>query len=219
MKLPVFDSSGKEVGVAPGSDATWDTPMNATLLHQVVVALQAARRQGTHATKRRGEVAYSTRKLRQQKRSGRARLGSRGSPAMIGGGVAHGPHPRDYRQRLPKKMRRQALKVALSSKLRNQEVKVVDYQHGEQIKTRPLVDLVNVFGNGERSVMLVTEKYDFTLLKSSGNIANLSIMPADQLNALDVLKASVLLITRQGVSRIEDLWDADQTKQSAKVSK
>lgn len=210
MKLPVFDNTGNEVGTASGSDSVWDASMNETLVHQVVVALQAARRQGTHSTKTRGETSYSTRKLRGQKRSGRARLGSRGSPAMIGGGVAHGPKPRDYRQKLPKKMRRQALRIVLSSRLRDQSVKVVEYSHEGQLKTKPLANLVEAFGSGTHSVALVTGEYNLELYKSSRNISNLNVIPASQLNALDAIKPYTLLITREGVDMIESLWASDQ---------
>ena len=214
MNLTVLSANGKEVGQLAAADAVWDAPMNAALLHQAVVAQQAAQRQGTHSTKSRGEKNYSTRKLRQQKRSGRARLGSRGSPAMVGGGVAHGPQPRSYRQALPKKMRRQALRVALSSKVRDNSAKILDELSLGEVKVKPLAELVAKLGQG-RSVMIVTGEHDPNVARSSRNIPRLSVIAAEQLNPLQALKAGTLLITRAAVGRIDSLWDPAQAADKA----
>ena len=126
MDLQVKDKKGKVVGSVEASDKVWAAPSNDDLLHQAVIAQQANKRQGTQDTQTRAEVSFSTRKIRPQKGTGQARQGSRRSPNRVGGGVAHGPHPRSFRQRLPKKMRRQALRVALSDKVREDAVTVID---------------------------------------------------------------------------------------------
>ncbi|MBT5252296.1 MAG: 50S ribosomal protein L4, partial [Chloroflexi bacterium] len=125
MDLQVQDNKGKVVGSVAASDQVWRAESNDALLHQVVTAQQANKRRGTQDTQQRNQVSYSTRKIRPQKGTGQARQGSRRSPLLKGGGVAHGPHPRSYRQRLPKKMRRQALRVALSEKIRDEALIVL----------------------------------------------------------------------------------------------
>ena len=215
MNLTVLNSSGEEVGSVEGSSRVWDAPMNMPLLHQVVVSMQAALRQGTHDVKRRGEVNYSTRKIRQQKRSGRARLGSRKSPTLVGGGVAHGPHPRDYRQRIPRKMRRQALRIALSSKLRDNTIKFVDEIALDGLRVKPLVELAANLGTG-RTITLVTGAADRMVHRSARNIPNLSVVPADELNPLCALKSGSLLIARDAVERIDELWGREDAAKPEK---
>ena len=142
MELSVRNRNGDVVGSVDVSDRVWSAPSNDALLYQAVTAQLANRRQGTHETKTRGQVSYSTRKLRAQKHTGRARLGSRKSPTLVGGGVIFGPHQRSYRQRLPKKMRRQALRVALSDKVREERLTILDEFSLDAPKTKEVVDLV-----------------------------------------------------------------------------
>jgi len=136
MDLQVKDNKGKVVGSVVANDSVWRAESNDALLHQVVVAQQANKRRGTQDTQQRNEVTFSTRKIRPQKGTGQARQGSRRSPLLKGGGVAHGPHPRSYRQRLPKKMRRQALRIALSEKVRDEALTIVDSLNIKTPKSR-----------------------------------------------------------------------------------
>ena len=125
MELRVKNHSGEVVDTIEVDDEVWAAPRNDSLLHQAVVAQLANRRSGTHDSMRRSESRYSTAKIRSQKGTGRARQGSRSS-MLMGNSVAHGPHPRSHRQRLPKKMRRHALRVALSDKVREESLTVID---------------------------------------------------------------------------------------------
>src|SRR3954467_1852182 len=139
----LFDRTGKAVGDVQLSDALFAAPVNAAVLHQVVTAQLAGRRTGTHDTKTRGEVRGGGKKPYRQKGTGRARQGTRTAPHYRGGGAVFGPHPRSYEQRLPRKMRRLALRGALTAKLGDEAVKVIDTFALEAIKTR---DLAAVLG-------------------------------------------------------------------------
>ncbi len=126
MEVQVKNSKGEESGVIELADFVWAAKMNGPVLHQVVNAQRANKRQGGHDTKTRSDIVASGRKLGRQKGGGRARHGDRKSPTMRGGGVAHGPHPRSYRQRIPTKVRRLALRIALSDQLRRGNVTFVE---------------------------------------------------------------------------------------------
>lgn len=126
MQVPVYNLAGEEVRKIKISDELFKVPFNEAVVHQVMVGMQANARQGTAATKTRGEVVGSTRKLYRQKGTGNARAGSKKSPTRRGGGVSFGPRPRDYRQSLPKKLRRLALKCVLSSKVEEGDLKIID---------------------------------------------------------------------------------------------
>src|SRR5512134_1486324 len=139
----LYDRTGKSVGSVELADALFAAPVNAAVLHQVVTAQLAARRIGTHDTKTRGEVRGGGAKPYRQKGTGRARQGSRRAPHYKGGGVVFGPHPRSYEQRLPRKMKRLALRGALTAKLGDDAVKVIDSFGLDGIRTR---DLVGVLG-------------------------------------------------------------------------
>ena len=142
MKLQVKDSTGKIVGSVAASDQVWGALNNDALLHQAVVAQLANKRRGTQSTQTRATVSFSTKKIRPQKGTGQSRQGSRRSPVRVGGGVAHGPHPRSYRQRLPKKMRRQALRVALSDKIRQESITIIDDLKVDVPKSSTIRDIV-----------------------------------------------------------------------------
>ena len=126
MKMDICNSKGEKLEVYDADSYVWDAENNEDLLHQVVTTQQANQRLGTHSTQTRANVSYSTKKLRPQKGTGNSRQGSARSSIRVGGGVAHGPHPRSYRKRLPKKMKRQALRIALSNKYRSKDVQVID---------------------------------------------------------------------------------------------
>jgi large subunit ribosomal protein L4 len=205
MDLQVKDITGKVVGSVTADDYVWATAPNDALLHQAVVAQQANRRQGTQDTLTRAEVSYSTRKLRAQKHTGRSRLGSRKSPAMVGGGVAHGPHPRSYRQRLPKKMRRLALRVALSDKVREEKLTVLDALSFDAPKTRSVRDLVSALSL-QGTTLIVTAGKDDVVVKSVANMQGVTVMPAAQLNPLQATAFANLVLTQDAVKAVDSLW-------------
>lgn len=205
MDLQVKDISGKVVGKVDADDTVWGAESNEALLHQAIVAQQANRRQGTQDTLTRAEVSYSTRKLRAQKGSGRARLGSRKSPNLRHGGVAHGPHPRSYTKRLPKKMRQQALRVALAGHVRGESLVVIDGLDFDTPKTRAIVDMLTALELSGQT-LLVTSGKNETLLISCANTQNVSALEARNLSALEATRVPNLVITQDAVKEIDTLW-------------
>ncbi len=206
MELSVKNRSGDVVGSVDVSDRVWSADSNDALLQQVVTAQLANRRQGTHESKTRGQVSYSTRKLRGQKHSGRARVGSRKSPTLVGGGVIFGPHARSYRQRLPKKMRQQALRVALSDKVREERLTVLEEFEVDSPKTKHVVDLVEAL-DLKGTTLLVVEGIDRDVILSARGAEKVDVIFADGLNVISAVKAANVVATRGAVDRIESLWD------------
>lgn len=205
MNLQVKDKKGKVVGSVEASDHVWGAPSNDALLHQAVVAQQANKRRGTQDTQTRAEVSFSTRKIRPQKGTGAARQGSRRSPNRVGGGVAHGPHPRSFRQRLPKKMRRQALRVALSDKVREDAVTVIDALKVEVPKSSVIRDIVAAFELKGRT-LIVTGATDHNVIKSASNLQGVEVQTAGLMNPLEATSASNLIFTQEAVVAIDGLW-------------
>lgn len=205
MNLQVKDKKGKVVGSVEASDHVWGAPSNDALLHQAVVAQQANKRRGTQDTQTRAEVSFSTRKIRPQKGTGAARQGSRRSPNRVGGGVAHGPHPRSFRQRLPKKMRRQALRVALSDKVRQDAITVIDTLKVDVPKSSEIRDIVAAFELKGRT-LIVTGATDHNVIKSASNLQGVEVQTAALMNPLEATSASNLIFTQEAVVAIDGLW-------------
>ena len=206
MELSVKNRNGDVVGSVDVSDRVWSAPSNDALLQQVVVAQLANRRQGTHESQTRGQVSYSTRKIRAQKHTGSARLGSRKSPTLVGGGVIFGPHARSYRQRLPKKMRRQALRVALSDKVREERLTVLEEFELDAPRTKEVVNLVSSLGLRGK-ILLVVEENEPNLVLSVRGAERVDVIYADGLNATSTAAAGNIVTTRGAVERIDSLWD------------
>ncbi len=174
----------------------FDVQVNIPLIHQVVVAQQAAARQGTHSTKRRGEVRGGGRKPYKQKGTGRARQGSTRAPQFAGGGIVHGPKPRDYDQRTPKKMKAAALKGALSDRARNDRVHVVEgLVSGDKPSTKAAITALASLTN-RRHVLVVLERGDNVTWLSLRNAPNVHIVAVDQVNTYDVLRADDVVFTK-----------------------
>ena len=207
MDLQVKDNKGKVIGSVAASDQVWGAASNDALLHQAVVAQQANKRRGTQDTQNRSEVTYSTRKLRPQKGSGRARQGSARSPLLKGGGVAHGPHPRSYRQRLPKKMRQQALRIALSDKLREENVTVLDALKLDAPKSSTLRDIVSAFDLKGRT-LIVTGSTDHNVVKSASNLQGVEVQAAALMSPLEAASFPNLVVTQDALETIDSLWGA-----------
>jgi large subunit ribosomal protein L4 len=175
----------------------FDAKTNIPLMHQVVVAQQAAARQGTHATKTRGDVRGGGRKPYKQKGTGRARQGSTRAPQFAGGGVVHGPHPRDYDQRTPKKMKAAALRGALSDRARSGRIHVVESLIGEQKRpsTKDAVAALNGLTEHRRQ-LVVLERDDALTWLSLRNVASVHLLAVDQLNTYDVLLCDDVVFTK-----------------------
>jgi large subunit ribosomal protein L4 len=201
----LYDRTGKSVGSVELADALFAAPVNAAVLHQVVTAQLAGRRVGTHDTKTRGEVRGGGKKPYRQKGTGRARQGSRSAPHYKGGGAVFGPHPRSYEQRLPRKMKRLALRGALTAKLGDEAIKVIDAFGLEAIRTK---DLAGVLGALEAHgrVLVVAPGRDERLELSARNLPTVEVILADSLNVVDLLKADVVLIEQPALARMEEVY-------------
>jgi len=204
MDLQVQDNKGKVVGSVAASDKVWRAESNDALLHQVVIAQQANKRRGTQDTQQRNQVTGSTRKVRPQKGTGQARQGSRKSPLLKGGGVAHGPHPRSYRQRLPKKMRRQALRVALSEKIRDEALIILDSLSLAAPKSSVIKDMVNAFELKGRTLIVIGST-DQNVVKSANNIPGVEVQAAALMNPLETVSTPNLIITQDALAAIDSL--------------
>ncbi len=174
----------------------FDVQTNVPLIHQVVVAQLAAARQGTHSTKTRGEVRGGGKKPYRQKGTGRARQGSIRAPQFAGGGTVHGPQPRDYAQRTPKKMKAAALRGALSDRARHERIHVVESLVGGQSpSTKDAKDLLTGLTE-RRNLLVVLDRSDIVSLKSVRNLEDVHVLAVDQLNTYDVLCADDVVFTR-----------------------
>lgn len=206
VALPVFSTSGEKVGEVEVNGEIFAAEVKPHLLHAAAEAYLANQRQGTAATKTRGEVAGSTRKLFRQKGTGRARVGSRRSPTRAGGGVAFGPLPRDYSHKLPRKMRRQALYGALSSRTAAGEIRVLDSLSLSEISTKTVAQAMTAL-KAARGVLLVIGQPDDVLLKSTRNLAEVTLARAEDLNAYGVMRCRELLFTRDGLARLQEMTE------------
>jgi large subunit ribosomal protein L4 len=201
----LFDRAGKNIGSVELSDSLFAAPVNAAVLHQVVTAQLAGRRTGTADTKTRGDVRGGGKKPYRQKGTGRARQGTRTAPHYRGGGVVFGPHPRSYEQRLPRKMKRLALRGALTAKLGDEAIKVIDTFALDAIKTRDLVAVLGALEAHGR-ILVVSPGRDERLELSARNLPTVEIILADSLNVVDLLKADVVLIEQPALARMEEVY-------------
>ena len=208
--VDVIDLKGKKAGsvVLPGS--IFDVPTNIPLMHQVVVAQLAAARQGTHATKTRGEVAGGGKKPFRQKGTGNARQGSIRAPPFTGGGIVHGPQPRDYDQRTPKKMKQGALRSALSDRARADRIHVVTALfEGDKPSTKAALAALRAIVE-ERQALVVLERGNELTALSLRNVPEVHVLWADQLNTYDVLDADDIVFTQAALESF--LGTKEETK-------
>jgi len=200
--VPVYNPDGSQTGELALADEIFGIQPNRALLHQVMVAGLAAQRQGTHDTKTRGEVAGSTRKLWRQKGTGRARVGDRRPPNRTGGGVAMGPHPRSYRQRLPHASKLEGLRSALSAQVQSGALLVLESLEMPEAKTKLLKAVLDAVGVSGRSLLVLAQP-DELIWRSGRNIPGLAIRPASDVNVLDVLTARKLVVMRDAIPALE----------------
>ena len=208
--IDVIDLNGKKAGsvVLPGS--IFDVPTNIPLMHQVVVAQLAAARQGTHATKTRGEVAGGGKKPFRQKGTGNARQGSIRAPHFTGGGIVHGPQPRDYDQRTPKKMKQGALRSALSDRARADRIHVVTALfEGDKPSTKAALAALRAIVEDRQALVVLERGNELTAL-SLRNVPEVHVLWADQLNTYDVLDADDIVFTQAALESF--LGTKEETK-------
>lgn len=200
----LFNQEGKQVGDIQLNNNVFGVEVNTDAIHQVVVALLANKRQGTQSAKTRAEVRGGGIKPWRQKGTGRARQGSIRSPQWIKGGIVFAPKPRDYRVSVPKSMRRVAMKSALTSKVQDNQMVVLETLSFEAPKTKNMVEVLKAFD--AKKTLIVTGESNEVLYKSARNIADVQIMPVNNINVYDLLKFDKLIITKDAVSKIEEVY-------------
>ena len=209
--LDVVDLKGKKAGSVDLPAELFDVTVNVPLIHQVVVAQLAAARQGTHKVKSRGEVSGAGRKPFKQKGTGRARQGSIRAPHMTGGGIVHGPVPRSYAQRTPKKMIAAALLGALSDRARGGRLHAVTAFGEKTPSTKVASDFLNTIAKS-KNVLIVLERNDELSLKSVRNLPNVHVLNSDQLNAYDVLVSDDIVFTQEAITSFVNSKKKDEVK-------
>jgi large subunit ribosomal protein L4 len=204
-KVAVYNMLGAQVGEIELSDNVFGIEPNKAVMYDFIKMQLANKRQGTSSTKTRTEVRGGGKKPWRQKGTGRARVGSSRNPVWRGGGIAFGPKPRDYSYKLPQKVRRLALKSALSSKALDHKIVVVDELNFDQPKTRTMVQALEALKVGKKT-LVVTADGNVNVVKSARNIEGVKPMRADFINVYDILKYDTLLITRDAVAMVEEVF-------------
>jgi large subunit ribosomal protein L4 len=199
VNLAVYDISGKQVGSYEIDPAEIAPRVSKQLLHDAVVMYQANQRQGTQKTKTRGEVAGSTRKLYKQKGTGNARAGARRSGTRRGGGHIFAKQPRDFGWRMPRKALQQATRMALATRIADDEVKLVDSLAVTAPKTSVVAGMLKKLGVHDRTVLVAPEKHDAAFWKSARNIDGVSVAPVAELNAWSILRPRAILMTTAAI--------------------
>jgi large subunit ribosomal protein L4 len=197
----VINSKAQKVSQIDLVDAIFNIPVNGSILHEVVTMQLASRRSGSASVKHRSDVKGSGRKLFRQKGTGRARRGDIKSPLLRGGGSTFGPDPRSYAYKVPKKVRRLALKMALSSKLKQENLVVLDEFGLDTIKTREFVKVMNALNT--KNALIITEKKNETLELSARNVPNIKVLRVEGLNVYDILKYENVVLLESSIKSIE----------------
>jgi large subunit ribosomal protein L4 len=209
MRLTVYDTQGQEVDSIEADDLVFGLPPHRPALRQAMLAQLANRRAGSANTKTRGEVRGSTRKIRRQKGLGAARQGGIRAPHHRHGGISFGPKPRSFRQALPKRVRRLAIRSAISAKVEDGGLKVINDFGLEAPRTRALAEILARFEMA-RGALLVAGEAQRPLLLSARNLPNTKVLPADYLNVVDLLSAHGVIMTVDAVRRAEALWGGER---------
>jgi large subunit ribosomal protein L4 len=206
MQVPVMNLEGETVGDIELRDAVFGQPLNEALLHQAVLYYRNNLRQGTHDTKTRGQVRGGGHKPYRQKGTGNARQGSRRAPHYRGGGTVFGPHPRSYAQQLPRKMRRQAIKVALSSKAAGNQLIVIEDFDLEEPRTKDIVAALGAWGI-DSSALFVMGSARPNVVRSLRNVPRVKALPANSLGVLALLSHRALILSRDAVAAIHSQFE------------
>jgi len=205
VQVPVYSLAGEVVEHIDISDQVFAVSFNQAVVHQALVRQRANARQGTADTKTRGEVAGAKGKLFRQKGTGMARAGSRRSPLRRGGGIVFGPHPRSYRQAMPRKMRQLALRCVLSAKAGDGELMVLEQLKLDEPRTKEMVNILAALGV-DSSSLIVTSEPEENVVKSARNLPGIKTISANLLNVVDLLSCRMLLMTVAAVRKVEQLW-------------
>ena len=203
--ITTYDMTGKQTGTMEVSESVFGIEPNATVLHSMVVNYLANQRQGTQSTLTRAEVSGGGKKPWRQKGTGHARQGSTRSPQWTHGGIALGPKPRDYSYALPKKVRRLAMKSALSSKVASEDMMILDELTLETIKTKTVVEMLKALG-ATKKVLLVTAEKDEKVILSARNIPGVKTALVNTLNVYDILNADKFIVVKDAVAKIEEVY-------------
>ncbi len=217
MQAPVYGLTGEVIEHIEISDQVFGVPFNQAVVHQAMVRQRANARQGTASTKTRSEVAGSSRKLYRQKGTGMARAGSIRSPLRRGGGITFGPKPRSYRQAMPKKMRRLALRCVLSAKTSDGELMILESLRLDEPKTKEMVRILTAL-KVDSSALIVTSEPEGNVVKSARNLVGIKTLPANLLNVVDILSYKVLLIEVAAVRKAEQLWGEGLSEEGENAS-
>lgn len=205
-KVALYDMSGAQIGEIELNDNVFGIEPNEAVLADFVKMQLANKRVGTASTKNRGEVSGSGRKPWRQKGTGRARVGSIRNPIWRGGGIVFGPKPRDYSYRLPKKVRRLAMRSALSAKVKDNNIIVVDKLVFDEPKTKKMVEVLKALNAGKKTLLVTLDSADSNVVKSARNIPGVKPLRADFINVYDLLKYETLLITKDAVAKVEEVF-------------
>ena len=203
--ITTYDMTGKQTGTMEVSESVFGIEPNATVLHSMVVNYLANQRQGTQSTLTRSEVSGGGKKPWRQKGTGHARQGSTRAPQWTHGGIALGPKPRDYSYALPKKVRRLAMKSALSSKVASDDMMILDELTLEEIKTKTIATMLNALG-ADKKVLLVTADKDDKVILSARNIPGVKTALVNTLNVYDILNADKFIVVKDAVAKIEEVY-------------
>jgi large subunit ribosomal protein L4 len=203
MVVTMYNTKGENVGEVELLSDIFEVPVNVSLMHQALVRQLANARQGTHKAKSRGEINRSKAKWYRQKGTGRARHGSRNANLFVGGGVAHGPHPRQYTKKMPRKMRRAALRSALSAKALENQIVVLDELAIETPKTKEMIAVLGSLGLSERVLILLPERNEM-VEKSARNLLQVKTLRASYLNIRDLLGCDHVLMSLDALQVIEN---------------
>ncbi|HET7035553.1 MAG TPA: 50S ribosomal protein L4 [Thermomicrobiaceae bacterium] len=207
MELTVYDVSGTPTGQVEAAESVFNIEPNVPVMHQALVRQLANARRGTHNTLTRGQVRGGGRKPWRQKGTGRARQGSIRSPQWRGGGVVWGPHPRSYAQDMPKKMRRLAIRSALSARARADQLFVVEGLEAIEPRTRVMRETLGRLPNGAaRSTLILTAGPNEVIKRGAGNLEKVLVLPAQYVNMRDVMNHERMLVTRDALDVIHQLW-------------
>jgi large subunit ribosomal protein L4 len=204
MQLPVLNMAGERIGEVELSDAIFAAPINNGLMHQALVRQLANARLGTHKTKTRSEVRGGGRKPWRQKGTGRARQGSIRASQWVGGGVAFGPQPRSYAQKMPKKMRQSALRGALSAKASSEQIIVVDGLNMDVPKTKDMLNALVAWGVQDQNTLLVLPERGMIVERSARNLPKVKTLLTNYLNIQDLLGYDVLILSKASLDQIHE---------------
>ncbi|MDR7871611.1 MAG: 50S ribosomal protein L4 [Tissierellaceae bacterium] len=204
-KVNVYNMLGEQVGEMELSDQVFGIEVNQHVVYEVVKNQLANKRQGTQSAKTRAEVRGGGKKPWRQKGTGRARIGSTRAPHWTGGGVTFAPKPRDYSYKVPKKVKRLAMKSALTSKVANNEIIIIDELNFDAPKTKDMINLLNKL-NADRKALIVTAEKNENVIRSANNIPAVQTTVVNNLNVYDILKYNSFIITKDAVRKVEEVY-------------